>query len=119
MSVPLSDSRLTEIRERARRMIADKVVYAPVQYAEDYSLLLAEVERLRAELAKYVSHEPTIAEEWSYLRSECQRVEAENEQLRAQVAEMRGWITEAATICRDHDTSPVKRLAESTEMFNG
>lgn len=43
----------------------------------------------------------------------------ENEQLRAQIAEMRGWITEAAQICRDHDASPVKRLAELTEMFNG
>lgn len=48
MSVPLSDSELAEIRERARRMIADKVTYAPVQYAEDYSVLLAEVDRLRA-----------------------------------------------------------------------
>lgn len=49
MSVPLSDTRLTEIRERARRMVADKVTFASIQYAEDYSLLLAEVERLRTE----------------------------------------------------------------------
>lgn len=33
----------------------------------DVPALLAEVERLKAELAKYVGHEPTIAEEMAYL----------------------------------------------------
>lgn len=52
MTEPLSAARLAEIRERARRMIADRVTYAPLQYAEDYGLLLAEVDRLRAELER-------------------------------------------------------------------
>lgn len=43
MTVPLSDTRLTEIRERVRRMSADQV---------DAYNLLAEVDRLRAELAE-------------------------------------------------------------------
>lgn len=55
--------------------------------------LLAEVDRLRTELSKYVGHEPTISDEWAYLRSECQRVEAENERLTALFApvELTTW----------------------------
>jgi hypothetical protein len=45
----LSPEREAEIRERARRMIFDKVTYASVQYAEDYSALLAELDRVRLE----------------------------------------------------------------------
>lgn len=36
--------------------------------SRELSAALAENERLRAELAKYVGHEPTIAEEMAYLR---------------------------------------------------
>lgn len=49
MTTPLPAARLAEIRERARRMIADRAVYASLQYAEDYGLLLAEVDRLAVE----------------------------------------------------------------------
>lgn len=37
--------------------------------------LHAEIARLAAELEKYVGHEPTVAEEWAYLREENQRLE--------------------------------------------
>lgn len=43
----------------------------------------AEVERLKAELEKYVGKEPTVAEETAYVRSENDRLTAEAEQLRA------------------------------------
>jgi hypothetical protein len=41
---------------------------------EDVPALLAEVERLKAELAKYVGQEPTVAEEMAYLSRSVQAV---------------------------------------------
>lgn len=53
---------------------------------QDVLLLVDEVHRLRAELGKYVGHEPTIAEEMAY-------VQAENERLRTELAQARKQAT--------------------------
>lgn len=42
-----------------------------------------EITRLRAELAKYVSHEPTIREEWAHIRQENAQLESQLELARS------------------------------------
>lgn len=69
MTTPPSDIRLTGIRERARRMIADKVTYARLQYAEDYGFLLAEVDGLRALVADFVDPDPCSLDHNGYCQA--------------------------------------------------
>lgn len=100
MTEPLSAARLAEIRERARRMIADHVTYAQLQHAEDYSVLLAEVDRLNAELEHAKAALAGDNEGIRLWMLDCgqvterhrQRANAlteENERLRAEVATLR------------------------------
>ncbi|MFF8100084.1 hypothetical protein ACF07S_09965 [Streptomyces sp. NPDC016640] len=79
---PLTDERLAGIAartpERAAALTAWLDKFAPVDgqralenaetvLGEDVPALLAEIQRLKAELAKYVGKEPTVAEEMEYL----------------------------------------------------
>lgn len=83
--------------------------------------LRAENARLRAELAKYVGHEPTIAEEMAYLASENERLDGAVQALAEQLATVSehafgvGW-TAARILAKRHDYSDRWAIVDGTLM---
>lgn len=78
---------------------------------EDVPAMAAEIRRLTAELAKYVGHEPTIAEEMAYLQTENDRLTTELDLARTVPAAMRRQITnEIRAYCPDHGTADTGRI---------
>jgi predicted nuclease with TOPRIM domain len=77
--------------------------------------LLGEVDRLTAELAKYVGHEPTVAEEMQYLKGENDRLSSEVEQWRATF----GADALPSALARlNHAESEVERLKAENAGLN-
>jgi hypothetical protein len=74
---------------------------------QDVPALLAEVERLKAELAKYVGQEPTVAEEMAYLRRSLDAVDALHLPEKLKVD----------SISRDYRNGYVRALADMREAL--
>ena len=66
MSEPFTPEREAEIREWVKAMGKQKDLRYYGSW-QQHGELLGEIDRLRAELAKYVGKEPTVAEEMAYL----------------------------------------------------